>query len=311
MSWVLVGLAVVLAGCGGTEADAGPVRTVRVERPHFEASRAFADLVAQVDFGPRFSGEPGHARQLEWMVSELQALADSLYVDEFQYTTGSGIKLDLTNVMARFGPETGRPILLTTHWDTRPWATEATDQQDRESPIAGANDGASGVAVLMELARLFSEQAPPVGVIMLFSDGEDYGPETSDMFLGAKEYVRRRAEEDAPLFAILLDMVGDADPMFPVESYSLEAAPQVLQRVYGIAQDLGYRRYFPMDQSARVIDDHIELNSAGIPTIDIIDFNYGPGHSFWHTLDDISANTSAQTLGIVGDVVAEVVYRQR
>jgi Zn-dependent M28 family amino/carboxypeptidase len=130
------------------------------------------------------------------------------------------------------------------------------------------------------------------------------------MFLGAKEYIRSRAADDSPIFGILLDMVADADPMFPVESYSVEAAPQVLQRVYGIAQELGYRRYFPLDQSARVIDDHLELNNAGIPTIDIIDFDYGPGNSFWHTLDDTPANTSAQTLGIVGDVVAEVVYRQ-
>jgi Peptidase family M28 len=99
--------------------------------------------------------------------------------------------------------------------------------------------------------------------------------------------------------------------MFPAESYSLEAAPQILQRVYGVAQELGYRRYFPLDQSARVIDDHLELNAAGIPTIDIIDFSYGPGNSFWHTSDDVLANTSAQTLLMVGEVVAEVVYRQR
>jgi Zn-dependent M28 family amino/carboxypeptidase len=312
--YVLVALATLvvgITGCGGDAADDTTVRSARVDRPKFQASRAFSDLRAQVDFGPRFSGEPGHASQLEWMLSELGALADTVYVDEFDYTTGQGIDLKLTNVMARFGPTTARPILLTAHWDTRPWATEAQEIADREVPIEGANDGASGVAVLLELARMFNEQAPPVGVVMLFSDGEDYGPETSDMFLGAKEYVRTRAERDSPIFAILLDMVGDADPMFPAESYSLEAAPQILQRVYGVAQELGYRRYFPLDQSARVIDDHLELNAAGIPTIDIIDFSYGPGNSFWHTSDDVLANTSAQTLLMVGEVVAEVVYRQR
>jgi Zn-dependent M28 family amino/carboxypeptidase len=308
---VLAGLALLFSGCGGDSPDAGAPRSVRVERPAFEGNRAFADLVTQVEFGPRFSGEPGHAAQIEWMRSELGALADTVYQDEFAYTTGQGTALNLTNVMARFGPDSGQPILLTTHWDTRPWATEAADEAERDRPIDGANDGASGVAVLMELARMFRAQAPPVGVIMLFSDGEDYGPDTSDMFLGAKEYVRARAAEDAPIFAILLDMVGDADAMFPVESYSAEAAPQVVQRVYGVAQELGYRHYFPMDQSARVIDDHLELNAAGIPTIDIIDFDYGPGHSFWHTAGDSPENTSAQTLAIVGDVVAEVVYRQR
>lgn len=307
----VVAAVVASAGCGNEAQDAGTVRTIRVERPSFDSGRAYRDLVAQVEFGPRFTGQPGHAAQLEWMLAELGSLADTVYTDEFEYTTREGAELALTNVMARFGPTTGRPILLTTHWDTRPWATEASDPEERETPILGANDGASGVAVLLELARMFSEQAPPVGVVLLFSDGEDYGPQTSDMFLGAKHYVKARAEEDSPVFAILLDMVADADPLFPVEAYSAEMAPQVLQRVYGVAQELGYRRYFPLDQSARVIDDHLELNAAGIPTIDIIDFDYGPGNSHWHTLGDIPANTSAQTLGIVGDVVAEVVYRQR
>lgn len=302
---------IVALGCGGEDAGQAPVAFERVDRPTFDSGRAYADLLRQVEFGPRYSGTEGHAAQIDWMVSELRALADTVYTDEWEYTTRPGVELQLTNVIARFGPSEGRPVLLTAHWDTRPWASEADDPEEREEPILGANDGASGVAVLMELARMFAAQPPPTGVIVLLTDGEDYGPDTADMFLGAKHYGETRAAADDPLYGILLDMVGDADPLFPVEAYSVERAPQVVQRVWGMAHQLGYRRYFPRDRSVRVIDDHVPLNEAGVPTIDIIDFDYGPGNSYWHTLQDVPSNTSAQTLAMVGDVVAEVVYRQR
>jgi Zn-dependent M28 family amino/carboxypeptidase len=173
----------------------------------------------------------------------------------------------------------------------------------------GANDGASGTAVLLELARMFKEQPPPGGVELLFTDGEDYGPSTSDMFLGARHYVAGIGAENPPAFGILLDMVADADPSFPVEAYSMEGAGQVVQRVWGIAADLGYRRFFPLDRTTRVIDEHVQFIDAGIPVADIIDFDYGPSHRFWHTPLDVPGNTSAQTLFMVGDVVAEVAYR--
>ena len=183
--------------------------------------------------------------------------------------------------------------------------------EDRALPVPGANDGASGTAVLLELARLFREQAPPVGVDLLFVDGEDFGPSTDDMFLGARHYADEHAVDEAPLFGVLLDMVGDADPLFPVEAYSAEAAPEVVQRVWSVAQQLGFRRYFPLEASQRVVDDHLPLNDAGIPTINIIDFDYGPGNGYWHTPDDVPSNTSPETLRMVGEVVAELVYRQR
>ena len=225
--------------------------SVRVDRPAFDATRAFQDLQAQVAFGPRVPGMEGHARQFAWMVEQLSELADTVFLDEFEHVTGDGDSLSLTNVIARFGLESDRRLLLLTHWDTRPTADQSRDDDDREKPVPGANDGASGTAVLLELARMFAEQAPPGGVDLLFSDGEDYGPTTADMFLGAAHYATGRGSEAPPDFAVLLDMVGDADPRFPVEAYSLEAAPQLVQRVWGIAADLGYRRYFPLDETAR------------------------------------------------------------
>jgi len=300
-----------VAACGGGDDRDGAAVVVRVDRPMFDATRAFRDLRTQVAFGPRVPGTEGHARQLEWMVEQLRELADTVFLDEFEHVSTSGERLDLTNVIARFGRETDRRLLLLTHWDTRPEADQSRDADDRGKPVPGANDGASGTAVLLELARMFAEQAPPGGVDLLFSDGEDYGPTTADMFLGAAHYAEGRGADDPPDFAVLLDMVGDADPRFPVEAYSLEAAPQLVQRMWGIAADLGYRRYFPLDETARVVDDHLKLIDAGIPTIDVIDFDYGPRNALWHTPDDTPENTSAQTLLMVGDVVAEFVYRNR
>ena len=312
MRWLWVtNLILVSLGCGeGHGGSAGSV-SVRVDRPAFDATRAFKDLETQVAFGPRIPGSEGHARQLVWLESRLLEFADTVFLDPFEHVTAQGHELSLTNVIARFGPDSGKRLLLLTHWDTRPWADRSPDEVDRDKPVPGANDGASGTAVLLELARMFDTQPPPGGVDLLFSDGEDYGPDTEDMFLGARHYVAGRAQEDPPAFAILLDMVGDVDPRFPAEAYSIESAPQVVQRVWGIAADLGYRRYFPMDETVRVIDDHVQLNDVGIPTIDVIDFDYGPNNQLWHTPDDTPDNTSAQTLMMVGDVIAEVVYRNR
>jgi len=304
-------LLLLIAACGGADEQGGAAVAVRVDRPTFNAARAFGDLRAQVAFGPRVPGTDGHSRQLEWMVELLTSLADTVFLDEFDHVTTTGEALSLTNVVARFGMDTDRRLLLLTHWDTRPKADQSRDDEDREKPVPGANDGASGTAVLLELARMFAEQAPSGGVDLLFSDGEDYGPTTADMFLGAVHYVEGRGAEDPPNFAVLLDMVGDADPRFPVEAYSLEAAPQLVQRLWGIASDLGYRRYFPLDETSRVVDDHLKFIDAGIPTIDVIDFDYGSGNGLWHTPEDTPDKTSAQTLFMVGDVVAEFVYRNR
>ena len=310
--WMMFAAAIPLtvASCGGGDSG-GSAISVRVERPAFDADRAFRDLERQVAFGPRIPGSPGHARQLEWLETELRALADTVFLAPFEHVTGEGHELDLTNVIARFGPADGSRLLLLTHWDTRPRADQSSEAADRDKPVPGANDGASGTAIFLEFARMFNEQPPPGGVELLFTDGEDYGPSTDDMFLGARHYVAGIGSENPPAYGILLDMVGDADPSFPIEAYSMEGAGQVVQRVWSIAADLGYRRFFPMDQTSRVIDEHIEFIDAGIPVADIIDFDYGRGNGFWHTLRDLPENTSARTLFMVGDVVAEVVYRNR
>lgn len=297
-------LAAALA-CGG---EPGSEPAQRVERPAFPGARAFELVEAQLAFGPRVPGTPGHAAQLEWMVEQLAAHADTVIVDRFSYTTTAGDTLPLANVLARFNAADPDRLLFLAHWDTRPISDRSTDPEERDTPVPGANDGASGVAVLLALSELFSAQPPPVGVDLLMVDGEDYGPTTADMFIGSERYAAQPLGGQ-PRYAVLLDMVGDRDPGFPVEGFSSRYAPRVVQRVWGIARDLGYGRLFPTTVGPPILDDHVPLNEAGIPTVDIIDFEYGPGNSLWHTPNDVLANVSPATLEVVGEVVAEIAYR--
>jgi Peptidase family M28 len=292
-----------LSACSG-----GPDAGAPADRPPFDGDRAHELVVRQVAFGPRVPGTEGHARQLAWMLATLDTLAPEVVADSFTHVTTGGDTLALTNVLARFRPEVTRRVLILTHWDTRPRSDEAADPADRELPVPGANDGASGTAVLMELAGLFARQPPPTGVDLLFVDGEDYGPGSDDMYLGAKRYAERLPEEGRPVYGLLLDMIGDADPSFPVESFSAQYARIVMGKVWRAAERLGVRGFFPDAVGAELGDDHLPLIGAGVPTADLIDFTYGPNNSYWHTPEDTPDHVSASTLGMVGDVVAEVVY---
>jgi Zn-dependent M28 family amino/carboxypeptidase len=242
------------------------------------------------------------------MLARLDSLAPEVVADTFPYVTTGGDSLTLTNVVARFRPDATRRILLLTHWDTRPTSDEAADPADRDTPLPGANDGGSGTAVLMELARVLAEQAPPLGVDLLFVDGEDYGPTTADMFLGARRYAETLPDEGRPIYGVLLDMVGDRDPRFPPEATSVEFAPIVVRKVWQAARRMGYAEYFPERAVGPLGDDHIPLLEAGLPTVDVVDFSYGPGNAWWHTPDDTADKLSATTLKMVGEVMAELIY---
>ena len=303
-SLVIVLCLLPLAACPG---DGGAMP--RVERPPFPGERAHELLVQQVDFGPRIPGTPGHAQQLEWMKEWLTTRADTLVEQSFTQITTRGDTLRLTNLLARFQPRSRDRVLLVAHWDTRPRADQSRDPADRALPVPGANDGASGTAVLMVLADLFRQQAPPIGVDVLLVDGEDYGPETVDMFLGARYFASNQPPGYPPLYGVLIDMVGDSDLRLPVEGYSQEHAPEVVARVWELARELGYGGIFVESPGGYVTDDHVPLNEAGIRTIDIIDFSYGRNNSLWHTPQDVPANTSAESLDVVGEVLAELVYR--
>ncbi|HEU0077055.1 MAG TPA: M28 family peptidase [Longimicrobiaceae bacterium] len=298
------------SGAAGEAPDASAAPPApRVDRPAFDSAKAFEHLRRQVAFGPRIPGTPGHAAQLRWMKEYLATRADTVIEQPFTHVTRSGETLRMTNLFARFRPDAQDRVLLVAHWDTRPKSDQASGGADRDRPVPGANDGASGVAVLLELADMLKRRPAGIGVDLLLVDGEDYGPTGDDMYLGAKHFAANLPAGYRPFYGILLDMVGDRTPRFPVESNSQRFAPEVVQRVWSLAQELGYGDVFPMSDGGAVEDDHIPLNQAGIRTIDIIDFDYGPGNRYWHTPQDVPENTSAESLRIVGEVIAELVYR--
>lgn len=291
---------------GGAPAGGGAAATSTANLPPFDEQAAYALLEQQVAFGPRVPGTPGHQKQLDWMVSYLRQRADTVEVQSFDAQGSKGEKLRLANVIARFNPKARDRILLLAHWDTRPTADNEPDTAKRKQPILGANDGASGVAVLMQLADVLKRHSPPLGVDLLFTDGEDY---TDAMYLGSEYFAAHLPPGYKPLYGILVDMVGDQSPVFPIEPTSQQAAPEVVERVWRTAEELGLSQYFPRSPGIPVDDDHVPLNRAGIRTIDIIDFDYGPGNAYWHTLGDTVEHTSPVGLGAVGKTLVGLIYR--
>ena len=295
----------LVAGCDPGSGQSSTYSVAAIDTtivPPFNGASAHALLRRQVEFGPRVAGRAGHAAQLGWMVRHLRDRADTVTVQPFDHTDAEGRQLRMSNVFARFNTAARDRILLVAHWDTRP--TADMDRERPKEPIAGANDGASGTAVLLELASVLSSHSPPIGVDILLVDGEDYGPGESHMYLGAKHFAANQPQNFRPLYGILVDMVGDRSPRYPIEGNSYEYAPEVVDRVWSVAGQLGLADLFPRTEGGRITDDHIPLNKAGIRTINIIDFDY----EHWHTHGDIVENTSPVGLEAVGRVLAALIY---
>jgi hypothetical protein len=313
MRAVVAGLAgVALVGaiaCPGDSGRSAAYSIAAIDTSHvppFSGEAAHALLRRQVEFGARVAGKAGHAAQLAWMVRHMRDRADTVMIQAFDHTDSEGRTLRMSNVIARFNSGARDRVLLVAHWDTRP--TADMDLNRPNEPIPGANDGASGTAVLLEMANVLSRHAAPIGVDILLVDGEDYGPGESGMYLGAKHFAANRPQGFEPLYGILVDMVGDRTPVFPIEGNSLEMAPEVIERVWSVAEQLGLGAIFPRREGGHITDDHVPLNRAGIRTINIIDFDYGPGNQYWHTHQDIVENTSPLGLGAVGRVLTALIY---
>lgn len=275
---------------------------------NFNAERAFSDLKKQVDFGPRVPGTEGHDKCQEWLLNEAKSSADNARLQEFEYDWVFGRKkLKLANVIAEQNWDKAKVrILLIAHWDTRPFATEELDSEKAKQPIAGANDGASGVAVLTELMRTLKGKLPPtVGVQYLFTDGEDVGPDLEEMFLGAIEFAKNIGKPK-PDYGILLDMIGDKDLTVPVEPNSRSYAPTLIAALYDHAAKVGLGDTFPKMLGPTISDDHLAINAGGVPTIDLIDFDYPA----WHTLKDTVDQCSAESLGKVGKLLETWIMKQ-
>lgn len=275
--------------------------------PPFDGERAFHFLTAQTDFGPRNPGSDGAKRCLEYLTTELKGTADRVAHQSFTFIdTLQDVSFSLTNIIASFNltPPGDRRILLMAHWDTRPRADKDPDPEKRSTPILGANDGASGVAVLLHIAEILKENTPPVGVDIALFDGEDYGEESNLAYycLGAKHFTKNMGSY-RPIYGILLDLVGDRDLRLPIEGYSWQYARAVTERIWKKADDLGLNA-FVNEFGPTVYDDHLILNQAGIPSVDIIDFNY----EYWHTTADTPDKCSSESLAQVGRVVLAMIY---
>ncbi len=297
-------------GMSGPARRGGPLHDQAGTAPEararlFDPARAWDHLLRQVDAGPRVPGMPGHAAVREYLLRELEAVCDQVEAQDFTWDV-RGTTLRLSNVIGVLGPERPEKVVLAAHWDTRPWADQDRNPANRQTPIPGANDGASGVAVLLEVARVLRQAAPPVGVVLVMFDGEDYGPDIDAMFLGSRYYARNLVPA-RPAWGILLDMVGDRDLQIPREGISQQYAPAVNDRVWAAARTLG-RPEFADRVGPPVLDDHVPLLEVGVPMIDVIDFDYGPGHAWWHTLEDTPDKCSPASLEAVGQVVLATLY---
>jgi len=280
--------------------------------PVFDGKKAFGFLQAQTDFGPRDAGSLGHESCLRYLQLQMKEYADTVKLQPFTARGYDGNQLHFTNIISSFKPSAPTRILLLAHWDTRPRADQDPDPAKRNQPILGANDGASGVAVLMEVARHLRSHPPAIGVDILFDDGEDYGKEgdTRNYLLGTKYFSKNLPPGFNPSFGILLDMVGDRQLEIQKEPYSVQYAADVVDLVWSAAMDLNVYQFTSAVQRA-VLDDHLPLNEVGIKTIDLIDFNYpDASNRYWHTTNDTPDKCSPESLEAVGKVLIYVIYRK-
>jgi glutaminyl-peptide cyclotransferase len=274
------------------------------DRPQtsFNGTTALGYAKAQLDFGTRVPNSLGAQRAGDWIVAQMKSRADTVIEQRFDHVTVKGDTLHLRNILARIHPTASQRVLYLTHWDTRPVSDQARDPAQRNMPMPGANDGASGVALFLGLGDALKTTPATVGVDLLFVDGEDYGDfgAMKDVLLGSTYFASHLPSADyKPLYAVLWDMIGDKDLDIYQEPNSLQRAPEVVSLVWNEAQSLGYSKYFISSPSNQgVTDDHLPLLDVGIHAIDVIDFDY-PAH---HTPEDTFDKISAHSLQVVGDV---------
>ncbi|PYO41465.1 MAG: hypothetical protein DMD33_13525 [Gemmatimonadetes bacterium] len=299
-------LAACLALALACTAKSGAGRGGRGGPHEFAGQRAFGYLEQQMQFGPRIPGTPAHERTGDWILERLRATADTVVVQSITHVTRQGQTLHLRNFLARFRPAAPDQILLLAHWDTRPHADQSPNLGQQRLPVPGANDGASGVAVLLGVADALKAKPPAMGVDLLFVDGEDYGDfatDSNDVLIGSRYFAAHQPPGYPPLFAVLFDMVADKDQQFYYEANSEAFAPEVVDRVWHVAADLGYDRVFIPGVKHNLTDDHVALQKAGIHAIDVVDFDY----PYWHTTEDTIDKVSAASLQVVGDVAVALV----
>lgn len=270
----------------------------------FSADSAYSYLAKQVEFGPRVPNSEAHAKTADWLVGELSRHGAKVSEQKVDLKAFDGTTLHARNIFGQINPEVPSRILLLAHYDCRPWADQDADPAKRKTPVDGANDGASGVAVILEAARQLKAANSPLGIDFLFVDAEDWGTDGDDesWAMGTRYFAENPPVTGyAPDMAVLLDMVGGKDAVFPREYFSQQNAPIVNDAFWKAAKEAGYADRFPDTMGGVITDDHVELIKAGIPAIDIIDYRVNSGFNpTWHTSADNLDNISKETLDAVG-----------
>lgn len=297
------------------KSEAKPIVT-RIEVPAFNADSAFKFVKAQVDFGPRVPNTGAHAACANYLSEKLNTFGAKVVIQEAELEAWDGTILHAKNIIGQINPEKANRILLCAHWDSRPYADQEIDASLHKKPIDGANDGASGVGVLLEIARLIGHSEFDKGVDIIFFDAEDYGqpefakrPQQQDSWCLGSQYwaANPHTANYYAEYGILLDMVGAKNPVFPREHFSDYYAKHIVDKVWNKAHELGYSHVFSYEKSTPVIDDHLYVNQLlNIPCINIIHRDQTTAShfgNFWHTHDDTIENIDKNTLGIVGNVV--------
>ena len=290
--------------------------------PKFSEDSTYLFVKAQVDFGPRVPGTNSHAKCADYLSSKLKSYGWETQIQNGNITTYDGKKFNLKNIIASYKPEIQNRILLMSHWDTRPWADQ--DSVDNTKPADGADDGASGVGVLLEIARQFSISKPEVGVDIFLDDIEDYGQEQDDKrfpqqentwALGTQYWAKNPHKPGyVAQYAILLDMVGAKNATFPREGMSNEYAPYVVKKIWNKAAHLGYSNYFVFQDIHGITDDHeYIISNANIPCVDIVnwDFDIQNFHYYHHRHSDNMSIIDKNTLKAVGQTILEVVWEEQ
>lgn len=327
-STLMILVLTVIVSCGGGRSgehvsSGRPMAEVpAVVVPSFDADSAFAFVEQQVSFGPRVPGTEAHRECAGWLSATMQRFADTVFIQEARVRAYNGTPLDIINITGVFQPERRNRILLCAHWDSRPYADWDPDPSNHYLPIDGANDGASGVGVLLEIARQIHQTSPDTGIDIIFFDAEDYGKhrlaggaDQDTWALGSQHWARNpHVYNYQARFGILLDMVGASGATFYQEGFSMMYAPQIVRRVWQEARTLGYGQYFIEQQGGYITDDHYYINTIrNIPTINIIHTDNTYEHGFfpqWHTVHDKLDVIDKQTLYVVGHTVLSVIFRQ-
>lgn len=314
----------LLASCGGegkkTTGAGQAVRVVRV--PEFNSDSAYYFVAKQVRFGPRVPNSGPHRGAGDYFISELKKFGAAVTVQEFDATTFDRQRIRCRNIIGSYNPEKQKRILLAAHWDTRPFADK--DSVKKNAPFDGANDGASGVGILLEIARQLGKTPAAAGVDIILFDGEDWGQRDDEArisppdgleswwCLGSQYWALHKHKPNySAYYGILLDMAGAKGSHFFREGTSLEYAPKIVEKVWNTGERLGFSNYFVKQNEGGIEDDHVYVNkNANIPMIDIVDFQPGIGYfgDYHHSTKDNLSIIGKETLGVVGVVLMNVVY---